>query len=124
MNLLVLTVSSGLILILAYFTYGYWVARKLELRDDVPTPAAELNDGLDFVPTPAPYLFSQHFSAIAAAGPIVGPIAAGLLFGWGPALIWIIVGCILIGAVHDLTSLIASVRHKACGTRRGRSPRW
>jgi carbon starvation protein len=113
MNLLVLTISSGLILTLAYFTYGRWISRKLELRDDVPTPACQFNDGLDFVPTPAPYLFSQHFSAIAAAGPIVGPIAAGLLFGWVPALVWILVGCIFIGAVHDITSLVASVRHKA-----------
>ncbi len=113
MNLLELTVGAGLILLAAYFSYGRWVARKLELRDDVPTPACEINDGLDFVPTPAPYLFSQHFSAIAAAGPIVGPITAGLLFGWGPAILWILIGSIFIGGVHDMASLIASVRHKA-----------
>lgn len=113
MNLLTLTVSTGAILTAAYFTYGRWVAKKLELRDDVTTPACEINDGEDFVPTPAPYLFSQHFSAIAAAGPIVGPITAGLAFGWGPAVIWILIGSIFIGSVHDITSLIASVRHKA-----------
>jgi len=113
MNLLTLTVSTGAILTAAYFTYGRWVAKKLELRDDVTTPACEINDGEDFVPTPAPYLFSQHFSAIAAAGPIVGPITAGLAFGWGPAVIWILIGSIFIGSVHDVTSLIASVRHKA-----------
>ncbi len=113
MNLLTLTVSTGAILTAAYFTYGRWVAKQLNLRDDVVTPACEINDGEDFVPTPAPYLFSQHFSAIAAAGPIVGPIAAGLMFGWGPAVIWILIGCIFIGSVHDITSLIASVRHKA-----------
>ncbi len=113
MNLLTLTVSTGAILTAAYFTYGRWVAKQLDLRDDVTTPACEINDGEDFVPTPAPYLFSQHFSAIAAAGPIVGPITAGLLFGWGPAVIWILIGCIFIGSVHDITSLIASVRHKA-----------
>ncbi len=113
MNLLTLTVSTGAILTAAYFTYGRWVAKKLELRDDVPTPACEINDGEDFVPTPAPYLFSQHFSAIAAAGPIVGPITAGLAFGWGPSVIWILIGCIFIGSVHDITSLVASVRHKA-----------
>lgn len=113
MSLLGITIGSGLILLAAYVTYGRWLVRKLELRGDVITPACEVNDGEDFVPTPAPYLFSQHFSAIAAAGPIVGPILAGLWFGWLPALIWILVGSILIGGVHDMTSLIASVRHKA-----------
>jgi carbon starvation protein len=113
MNLLVIAIGTGLILLTAYYTYGRWVARRLELRDDAATPACQINDGLDFVPTPAPYLFSQHFSAIAAAGPIVGPIAAGLLFGWAPALAWILIGSIFIGGVHDMGSLIASVRHKA-----------
>jgi len=113
MGLLGITIGAGVILLVAYFTYGHWLVGKLELRDDVPTPACEVNDGEDFVPTPAPYLFSQHFSAIAAAGPIVGPILAGLMFGWVPALIWILVGSIFIGGVHDLTSLVASVRHNA-----------
>ncbi|HVC95085.1 MAG TPA: carbon starvation CstA family protein [Pirellulales bacterium] len=113
MGLLGITIGAGVILLAAYFTYGHWLVGKLELRDDVPTPACTVNDGEDFVPTPAPYLFSQHFSAIAAAGPIVGPILAGLMFGWVPALIWILVGSIFIGGVHDLTSLVASVRHNA-----------
>ena len=63
-------------------------------------------------------LLSQHFSAIAAAGPIVGPILAGVMFGWLPALIWILVGSIFIGGVHDFTALVASIRHRA-----DRSPR-
>lgn len=113
MSLLGITIGSGLILLAAYFTYGRWLVGKLELRNDTITPACEVNDGEDFVPTPAPYLFSQHFSAIAAAGPIVGPIVAGLLFGWVPALIWILIGSIFIGGVHDMTSLVASVRHNA-----------
>ncbi len=113
MGLLTLCCVSGTILLIAYFTYGRWVARQLELRDDTVTPAVELNDGVDYEPISAPYLFSQHFSAIAAAGPVVGPIAAGLLFGWLPAVFWILIGSIFIGAVHDLTSLTASVRHKA-----------
>jgi carbon starvation protein len=113
MSLLAVTAGTALILIVAYFTYGRWLARELRLRDDVPTPAVEYDDGGDFVPTPAPYLFSQHFSAIAAAGPIVGPIIAGLMFGWLPALIWILIGSVLIGGVHDMTSLVASVRHRA-----------
>ena len=113
MSLLGITIGAAVILLAAYFSYGRWLVGKLELRADAPTPACEIDDGEDFVPTPAPYLFSQHFSAIAAAGPIVGPIVAGLLFGWVPALIWILVGSILIGGVHDMTSLVASVRHKA-----------
>lgn len=113
MSLLAVTVGTAVVLIVAYLTYGRWLAAELRLRDDVPTPAVEINDGGDFVPTPAPYLFSQHFSAIAAAGPIVGPIIAGLTFGWLPALIWILVGSVLIGGVHDMTSLVASVRHRA-----------
>src|SRR3569623_3314793 len=111
MSLLGITIGAGLILLAAYLTYGRWLVGKLNLRDDVVTPACEVNDGEDFVPTPAPYLFSQHFSAIAAAGPIVGPSLAGLWFGWLPALIWILVGSILIGGGHVLTSLVASVRH-------------
>lgn len=113
MNLLTLTLATGATLTTAYFTYGRWVAKQLDLRDDVMTPACKINDGEDFVPTSAPYLFSQHFSAIAAAGPIVGPILAGLAFGWVPAVIWILIGSIFIGSVHDITSLIASVRHNA-----------
>lgn len=113
MSLLGITVGVGIVLTVAYLTYGRWISRQLDLRDDVPTPAVEVNDGEDFVPTPAPYLFSQHFSAIAAAGPIVGPILAGLMFGWLPALIWILIGSVFIGGVHDMTSLVASVRHKA-----------
>ncbi len=78
------------------------------------TPAHKVNDGEDFVPTKSFYLFGQHFSAIAAAGPIAGPIAACLAFGWLPCLLWIALGVVLIGAVHDFTSLAASVRHGAC----------
>ena len=112
-TLLSVTLGTAATLLVAYRLYGRWLTRKLDLRADVRTPAYEINDGVDFVPTPAPYLFSQHFSAIAAAGPIVGPITAALWFGWGPALIWILLGSIFIGGVHDMTSLVASVRHKA-----------
>ena len=77
------------------------------------TPAVRMEDGEDFVPTPPFYLFGQHFSAIAAAGPIVGPIAACTQFGWLPCLLWIALGGIFIGAVHDFSALVASVRHQA-----------
>jgi carbon starvation protein len=97
----------------AYAVYGRLVARQYRLDDDVVTPAVRLADGEDFVPTAPFYLFGQHFSAIAAAGPIVGPIAACLQFGWLPCLLWILAGGILIGAVHDFSALVASVRHQA-----------
>ncbi|MCE9634788.1 MAG: carbon starvation protein A [Planctomycetes bacterium] len=100
-------------LIVGYFVYGRFLARQFKLRDDVRTPAHEFEDGEDHVPTPRFYLLGQHLSAIAAAGPIVGPIAAAQQFGWLPAILWITFGVILIGAVHDFTALVASVRHRA-----------
>ena len=70
-------------------------------------------DGVDFVPAKAPFLMGQHFSAIAAAGPIVGPILAGLAFGWLPTLLWIVLGAVFVGAVHDFSALVGSVRNRA-----------
>lgn len=113
MNLLTIVVASAVILMVAYVTYGPVLSRLLRLDPNRPTPAVELRDNLDFEPIEPKFLLSQHFSAIAAAGPIVGPILAGVAFGWVPALLWILVGSIFIGGVHDLTSLAASIRHKA-----------
>jgi carbon starvation protein len=104
---------SILIFWLGYRFYGRFLSRHLELDDSCVTPACEINDGLDYVPAKPSLLLGQHFSAIAAAGPIVGPILAGIWFGWLPAILWIILGAIFIGGVHDFTSLVASVRHKA-----------
>lgn len=112
-SLLPVVLLSAVVLSIAYVTYGRFLARLLRLDPNKPTPAVELNDGVDFEPIEPKFLLSQHFSAIAAAGPIVGPILAGVAFGWVPALIWILVGCVFIGGVHDLTSLTASIRHKA-----------
>ncbi|MCA1849714.1 MAG: carbon starvation protein A, partial [Acidobacteria bacterium] len=97
----------------AYWLYGGWVARQFVLDDARTTPANAVNDGIDYVPTRPFYLFGQHFSAIAAAGPIAGPILACQAFGWLPCLLWIGLGVVLIGAVHDFASLAASVRHGA-----------
>ena len=113
MNLLWIVLPSAVVLTIAYFTYGRLLGRLLRLDRDRPVPAVELRDGIDFEPLAPGALLPQHFSAIAAAGPIVGPILAGLLFGWLPALIWILVGSIFIGGVHDMTSLVASIRHRA-----------
>jgi len=97
----------------AYRLYGGWIARRLGIDDRRATPAHTRADGVDYVATPRAYLFAQHFSAIAAAGPIAGPILAAQAFGWGPCLLWIALGVVLIGAVHDFTALAASVRHGA-----------
>lgn len=108
----VVLVSVG-VLGLAYLTYGRFLSRHLELNDRETTPACEINDGVDFVPAPTSLLLGQHFSAISAAGPIVGPILAGIWFGWLPALLWILIGSVFIGGVHDFASLVASVKHRA-----------
>jgi len=114
MNVLFIILGCGAIYLLAYFTYGRFLAKKVfKLDDEKTTPAVEINDGQDFVPAKKGFLLGQHFSAIAAAGPINGPILAAAMFGWLPAMLWCLLGAIFIGGVHDMGSLIASVRYKA-----------
>jgi len=113
MSLPLLALSFLFLLVFAYRFYGGWVARQFAVDDGRSTPAHEKSDGIDYVPTPKFYLFAQHFSAIAAAGPIAGPILACQAWGWLPCLVWISLGVVLIGAVHDFSSLTASVRHGA-----------
>lgn len=113
MSLPLLAVSFLALLVLAYHFYGRWVARQFAVDDANPTPAHTKSDGVDYVPTQKFYLFAQHFSAIAAAGPIAGPILACQSWGWIPCLFWISLGVVFIGAVHDFSSLAASVRHGA-----------
>lgn len=102
-----------MLLSLAYRFVGRWLVRAAGLAetDDAPTPAHSQRDGLDYEPARWSWLLPQHFSAIAAAGPIVGPILAATWFGWLPAWLWIIVGAIFIGGAHDFFTLVASVRH-------------
>src|SRR5688500_11348081 len=113
MSMLVVVLLCAVILGIAYRVYGSLLARLLKLDPHQPTPAVELRDDVDYEPIEPRFLMGQHFSAIAAAGPIVGPILAGVWFGWLPALIWILIGSIFIGGVHDFTALVASIRHKA-----------
>lgn len=114
MNILFIVAGAALIFVFFYKVYGSFLAKKIfDLNDSTPTPAVSINDGVDFVPAESKFLMGQHFSAIAAAGPITGPIIAGVLFGWVPALIWIILGSIFIGGVHDMGSIVASIRYKA-----------
>jgi len=112
MSLPLIATVTLVVLALGYAWYGRFIARQYALDDARVTPAVALEDGVDFVPTRRFYLLGQHFSAIAAAGPIAGPILACLQFGWLPCLLWIGVGVVFIGAVHDFSALVASVRHQ------------
>src|SRR5688500_2956020 len=101
MTVLTVVVVCAVVLRAAYLTYGRLVSRWLDLDPERTTPAVELEDGNDYVPAPSPVVLGGHFTAIAAAGPVVGPILAALAFGWLPALLWIVLGAIFIGGVHD-----------------------
>jgi carbon starvation protein len=113
MSLLAILVPAAVVLAVAYRVYGGILARLFQLDDAAATPAVTLRDDVDYEPIAPQLLMGQHFSAIAAAGPIVGPILAGVAFGWLPALLWILIGSVFIGGVHDFSALVASVRHKA-----------
>lgn len=112
MALLALLLAGCACLWLGYAFYGSFLRRIFELSDSTPTPAHTLHDNKDFVPANRWYLLGQHLSAIAAAGPIVGPILAGMWFGWLPTFAWLVLGGIFIGGVHDMASIVASIRHK------------
>ncbi len=99
--------------IFAYYWYGGIIKRKVVHADkDNEVPSRTMTDGKDYVPTKAAILFGHHFSSIAGAGPIIGPILAFAWFGWLPAMIWILLGSVFMGAVHDYTALMVSVRNK------------
>ncbi len=93
-----------------YFLYARFIERKLGVDPSVPTPAHTRGDGVDFVPAHPAVLFGHHFASIAGAGPIVGPVLAAE-FGWASVALWIILGCVFIGAAHDMISLFLSIRH-------------
>jgi len=112
MGLLFLVITSIILLSLGYWTYGTFLKRLLKLHNINPTPAVTLQNNTDFIPTGKFYLLNQHLSAIAAAGPIVGPILAGMWFGWLPTFLWIIFGGVFIGGVHDMVTIVASIRNQ------------
>jgi carbon starvation protein len=111
MNGSLLILISLIALALGYFVYGGWLSRLFQLDDRRPTPAHSRGDGVDYVPAPLPVLMGHHFASIAGAAPIVGPVLAAS-FGWLPVLVWILIGGIFMGAVHDFLSLVASLRHE------------
>lgn len=112
MSLFLLALLALTLLGLGYWIYGHRLSKVFGLDNQNVTPACLVNDGVDYVPAKSSLLMGQHFSAITAAGPIVGPILAGLYFGWLPAILWIVFGAIFIGATHDFSALISSVRHQ------------
>ena len=111
MNAALILIISIAALVAGYIFYGGWLAKEWGIDAKRPTPAHELTDGVDYVPAKAPVIMGHHFSSIAGAGPINGPIQAAV-FGWVPVLLWVLVGGVFFGGVHDFGALFASIRHK------------
>ncbi len=110
MSSVLLAIGAAILYLIAYNTYGKFLARKIfKLNPESVVPSKELQDDVDFVPTKKPILFGHHFTSIAGTGPIVGP-AIAIIWGWVPAMIWILVGSIFMGAVHDFGALVLSLR--------------
>ena len=111
MNAALFLIIGCAVLVVGYIFYGGWLAKKWGVDNSRPTPAHTMEDGKDYCPAKAPVLMGHHFSSIAGAGPINGPIQAAV-FGWVPVLLWVLIGGIFFGAMHDFGSLFASLRHK------------
>ena len=111
MNGVLVLVAGIAILVIAYLTYGKWLAKQWGIDPSRETPSHTEEDGVDYVPAKAPVLMGHHFSSIAGAGPINGPIQAAV-FGWVPVFLWVLIGGIFFGAVHDFGALFASIRNK------------
>jgi len=112
MDVLLLMVICGGGYLIAYHTYGRFLAKKIfKLDKNAPVPSVELEDGIDYVPCRKGIIFGHHFTSIAGTGPIVGP-AIGIIWGWLPAVLWVFLGSIFMGAVHDFGALVVSMRNE------------
>ena len=111
MNAALFLIIGIAVLVVGYIFYGGWLAKKWGIDNSRVTPAHELEDGQDYCPAKGPVLMGHHFSSIAGAGPINGPIQAAV-FGWVPVMLWVLIGGIFFGGVHDFGALFASIRHK------------
>ena len=111
MEVLCIALLAGIGFVVAYHTYGRWLGSKIfALSSKAICPSRKLEDGVDYVPTKKSVIFGHHFTSIAGTGPIVGP-AIAIMWGWVPALLWVVFGSILIGAVHDFGALVVSLRN-------------
>jgi carbon starvation protein len=107
-----IAIGSLMLYVVAYHTYGRFLARRIfRIDPERLAPSEEINDGVDYVPSRKELVFGHHFTSIAGTGPIVGP-AVAIVWGWVPALVWVLFGSIVMGAVHDFGSLIISMRHR------------
>ncbi|MBN1283687.1 MAG: carbon starvation protein A [Proteobacteria bacterium] len=111
MNTAIILGASVALFALAYRYHSPWISRRLGVQPHRPTPAHTMRDDVDYCPAKAPVLFGHHFASIAGAAPIVGPIVAAT-YGWLPVLLWIVLGGIFLGSVHDFAALVASVHHR------------
>lgn len=112
MQTLLIAIAAFVLYLVAYNTYGRWLSKKIfRLDSEATPPSVELEDGNDYVPTNKSIVFGHHFTSIAGTGPIVGP-ALAVIWGWVPALLWVLFGSIFIGAVHDFGALVVSLRNK------------
>ena len=112
MQTLAIALGALVLYLVAYHTYGRFLARKIfKLDPAARVPSVEMEDGSDYVPTRKGVIFGHHFTSIAGTGPIVGP-ALAVIWGWVPALLWVLFGSILIGAVHDFGALVVSMRNR------------
>ena len=112
MNSLYIALGAAIFYLIAYHTYGKFLARKIfNISEKNICPSEKLRDDVDFVPTKKSVLFGHHFASIAGTGPIVGP-AIAIIWGWVPALIWVLVGSVVMGAVHDFGTLVVSLRNQ------------
>lgn len=112
MTIFMIVLGAALLLIAGYATYGRWLAEKIFRLDATSEmPSVALRDNKDYVPTSPAIVFGHHFTSIAGTGPIVGP-ALAIMWGWGPAILWVLFGAIFIGAVHDMAALIVSCRNQ------------
>ena len=112
MNSLILALTAAALYLIAYHTYGRYLARKIfNINPQQSCPSQTQRDDIDYVPTPRSVLFGHHFTSIAGTGPIVGP-AIAIIWGWLPALLWVLIGSIFMGAVHDFGSMLISLRHQ------------
>ena len=112
-NSIWIVIIIGIWFFLGYRFYGKFIEKQIKISDKNKTPAVKQRDNIDFSPAKKPFLIGHHFASIAGAGPIIGPILAISYFGWLPVILWIAIGSVFIGAMHDFISLIASVRNKA-----------